>query len=156
MHVLMRSVRLVVVAVVFGAVGCAADVRRDGPAVLSEDGTAVIAESQIVRDVPDEDGDRIPSVAGPCDPCDARSVDGIRPLLSGETQRLVVAWPRTPCQTKPIVAVSSGRDRVIVRVSVGPEIPVDGDCDAMITEGLAVLTLAEPLGSRRVEVSVAA
>ncbi len=105
---------------------CAADRARD-PAVLSEDGTAVVAESTVVSDPCEGVGLPVISYGDSCDPCD-------RVELPAETERFVTAWVAGSCQNSPVVAVSGDDDRVIVEVSVGPDALVDGDCDAALVE----------------------
>lgn len=129
-------------------VSCAADGERD-PAVVSEDGTAVVAESSVVRDPREDPGLPLIAYGERCDPCD-------RVELPGDSERFVVTWPAGACQTSPVVAVSSDDERVVVEVSVGPDLLVEGDCDAMLVELGASILLAEPVGSRLIELRVTA
>lgn len=145
----MHSWPILVVAAACFVASCADHAPTGGPAVLSEDGTAVLSDSEIVLDSPGASDSQLPTLRGPCDPCD-------RPVVTAEDQRFTVTWLSTPCHAHPVVAVSSENDRVLVNVRLGPEILVDGDCDAAQTEGRALIVLAEPLGARHVAVTVSA
>jgi hypothetical protein len=146
---IVRGWPILVAAAACVVASCADNEPTGGPAVLSEDGTAVLSDSEIIPDSPGVSDSQLPTLRGPCDPCD-------RPVLTAEDQRFAVTWLSTPCHAHPVVAVSSESDRVLVNVRMGPEILVDGDCDAAVTEGRALIVLAEPLGARDVAVTVAA
>lgn len=146
-----RRRRLLIVTATALLVACGGDEPRD-PMIVSDDGTAIVDASTLVLGRLDGSTDLTAAdladpLLGPCDPCDDRA-------LTADTRRLVVAWPRTPCQNEPLVAVSSDETRLVVDISIGPERLVDGDCDAVIVEGAVVIALAEVLGVRGVAIVV--